>query len=62
MAELSREPTAGRVAAECRVRTLVLTHFSQRYPDPAAFATQARRHFAGDLVLAEDLMRVPIRR
>ena len=53
---------AGRVAAECRVRTLVLTHFSQRYPDPAAFAAQARRHFAGVLVLAEDLMRVPIRR
>jgi ribonuclease Z len=51
---------AGRVAAESGVRTLVLTHFSQRYPDPEMFARQARRHFTGDLVVAEDLMRVPV--
>ncbi|WP_203991309.1 ribonuclease Z [Sphaerisporangium rufum] len=51
---------AGRVAAECGVGRLVLTHFSQRYPDPAAFGAQARRHFAGDLVVAEDLTRVPV--
>ena len=51
---------AGRVAAESRVRTLVLTHFSQRYPDPARFAEQARRHFDGELVLAADLARVPL--
>jgi ribonuclease Z len=51
---------AARVAAESGVRTLVLTHFSQRYPDPVVFADEARRHFAGELVVAADLMRVPV--
>ncbi len=51
---------AGRVAAESKVRTLVLTHFSQRYPDVAPLAEEARRHFAGDLVVASDLLRVPV--
>ncbi len=51
---------AGRVAAESGVRTLVLTHFSQRYPDPQGFADEAREHFAGDLVVAADLSRVPV--
>jgi ribonuclease Z len=51
---------AARVAAESGVRTLVLTHFSQRYPDPAVFETEARRHFDGDLVVAADLTRVPV--
>jgi len=51
---------AARVAADSGVRTLVLTHFSQRYPDPAAFGREARRHFTGDLVIAADLTRVPV--
>jgi len=51
---------AAQVAAESGVRTLVLTHFSQRYPDPAPFADEARRHFDGELVVAADLMRVPV--
>jgi ribonuclease Z len=51
---------AARVAAESGVRTLVLTHFSQRYPDPAAFRDEAREHFAGDLVIAADLDRIPV--
>lgn len=51
---------AARVAAESGVRTLVLTHFSQRYPEPERFVAEANRHFAGDLVVAEDLMRVPV--
>jgi ribonuclease Z len=51
---------AARVAAECGVRTLVLTHFSQRYDDPAVFATEAGRHFGGHVVVAEDLIRVPV--
>ncbi|WP_189040179.1 ribonuclease Z [Micromonospora sonchi] len=55
---------AARVAAESGVRRLVLTHFSQRYADPARFADEARAHFDGDLVIAEDLttVQVPPRR
>ena len=54
---------AGRVAAECGVRRLVLTHFSQRYPSTEPVARQARdAGFEGDLVLAEDLLRVPVPR
>jgi ribonuclease Z len=51
---------AGRVARECGVRRLVLTHFSQRYPDPARFAAEAGAEFTGDLVVAEDGMSVPL--
>jgi ribonuclease Z len=51
---------AARVAAESGVRTLVLTHFSQRYPEPERFVAEAGRHFTGDLVVAEDLMRIPV--
>jgi ribonuclease Z len=55
---------AGAVAREAGVRTLVLTHFSQRYQDASRFADEARKEFDGDLVLAEDLARigVPARR
>jgi ribonuclease Z len=54
---------AASVAAEAGVRHLVLTHFSQRYDDPAEFARQARAAgFAGELTVAEDLMRVPVPR
>ncbi|MFE1783981.1 ribonuclease Z [Streptomyces sp. NPDC059506] len=52
---------AGRVAAQSGVRHLVLTHFSQRYTDPAEFARQARAAgFDGELTVAADLMRVPL--
>ncbi|WP_042367924.1 ribonuclease Z [Streptacidiphilus neutrinimicus] len=51
---------AARVAAEAGVRTLVLTHFSQRYPDLEAHLTEARLHFDGEIVVAADLMRVPV--
>jgi ribonuclease Z len=55
---------AARVAAECGVRTLVLTHFSQRYDDPTRFAEEAAKAFDGEVVVAEDLtrVRVPARR
>jgi ribonuclease Z len=53
---------AATVAAACGVRRLVLTHFSQRYPDPARFADEAAAVFTGDLVVAEDLATVPVPR
>jgi ribonuclease Z len=53
---------AARVAAEAGVRTLVLAHFSQRYTDLEGHRAEARRHFDGELVLAEDLLRVPVPR
>ncbi|TDB96720.1 ribonuclease Z [Micromonospora fluostatini] len=51
---------AARVATESGVRRLVLTHFSQRYADPARFVAEAREHFTGDLVVATDLSTVPV--
>jgi ribonuclease Z len=51
---------AGAVAAGAGVRTLVLTHFSQRYRDPNAYAEEAGAHFGGEIVVAEDLARVPV--
>jgi ribonuclease Z len=51
---------AASVARDCGVRRLVLTHFSQRYPDPDAFAQEAAAVFDGDLVVAADLTRVPV--
>lgn len=55
---------AARVATESGVRTLVLTHFSQRYSDPRRFLDEARAHFDGELTIAEDLttVQVPPRR
>jgi ribonuclease Z len=51
---------AAAVARESGVRVLVLTHFSQRYPDASRFLDEARAEFAGEIVLAEDLMRIPV--
>lgn len=51
---------AARVAAESGVRRLVLTHFSQRYHEPERFLEQARKRYDGDVVVAEDLARVPV--
>jgi ribonuclease Z len=52
---------AARVAADAGVRSLVLTHFSQRYHDPDIFARQAREAgYEGELTIAEDLARVPV--
>lgn len=54
---------AARVATEAGVRHLVLTHFSQRYPDPEEFERQARAAgYAGELTVARDLQRVPVPR
>ncbi|MEU6809717.1 ribonuclease Z [Streptomyces sp. NPDC046831] len=52
---------AARVARDCGVRHLVLTHFSQRYPEPDEFERQARAAgFDGELTVAQDLLRVPV--
>lgn len=52
---------AATVARDAGVRHLVLTHFSQRYPDPAPFTAQARRTgFQGELTVAHDLLRIPL--
>ena len=51
---------AGRVAAECGVRRLVLSHFSQRYPEPERFREDAAAAFDGDIVVAADLDRIAV--
>lgn len=53
---------AAKAAAECGVRTLVLTHFSQRYTDPRAFHDEAAEVFDGEIVVAADLNRVRLPR
>lgn len=52
---------AGREAGQAGVRRVVLTHFSQRYEDPAAFVVQANAHHH-DVVAATDLSRVDVPR
>jgi ribonuclease Z len=51
---------AATVAAESGVRRLVLTHFSQRYDDPAEFRDEAAAVFDGEVVVAEDLLTAPV--
>ncbi|MFD5310800.1 ribonuclease Z [Streptomyces ardesiacus] len=52
---------AARVARDAGVRHLVLTHFSQRYPESEEFERQARAAgYAGELTVARDLTRVPV--
>ncbi|MFI6040331.1 ribonuclease Z [Nocardia sp. NPDC051321] len=51
---------AARVAADAHTRTLVLTHFSQRYRDLSDHLAEARRHFTGAIHVATDLARIPL--
>ncbi|MBH0776080.1 ribonuclease Z [Nocardia bovistercoris] len=51
---------AARAAAKAGARTLVLTHFSQRYRTLDGHRTEAARHFSGEIVIAEDLARIPL--
>jgi ribonuclease Z len=53
---------AARAAAAAGVGHLVLTHFSQRYPDPGEYEREARRAWDGPLTVAADLDRVPLPR
>src|SRR5665213_180593 len=50
---------AGRVARDAGARRLVITHFSQRYPDVRILLDEASAVF-DDVVAAEDLLRVPV--
>ena len=50
---------AGRLARDAGARTLVLTHFSQRYPRTEAFLEEAGA-FHSNCVAATDGMRVPV--
>jgi ribonuclease Z len=52
---------AARVAAECGVQLLVLTHYSARYPDTAVIAAEAATVFS-DVVAADDLDVIPLPR
>lgn len=51
---------AARVANECGVHTLVLTHFSQRYQEPHRFYAEAAEVFNGEIIIARDVMRIPV--
>jgi ribonuclease Z len=51
---------AARVAQECGVRKLVLTHFSQRYTEPGRFFEVAAAEFSGEIVVAADLIRTAV--
>ena len=50
---------AGEIAAAAGARRLVLAHFSGRYPDAEVLGAEARE-VHGDVVVAEDLLRVPV--
>lgn len=51
---------AASVAAKAGARLLVLTHFSQRYRTLDQHLADARAQFDGEIVVAEDLMRIPV--
>lgn len=52
---------AGRIAAQAGARCLVLSHFSQRYPDTEVFRAEAAREFP-HVIAAEDFDRITIPR
>lgn len=52
---------AGTLARQAGARSLVLTHYSRRHPDEAAFEAEAREVFP-DAVAARDLDRIPVPR
>lgn len=55
---------AGRIAAESNAQILVLSHFSARYADSDSqrFTDEAAAVFGGQLIVAQDLIRIPLPR
>lgn len=55
---------AGRIAAESGARSLVLTHFSQRYDEEATdrLGAEAAEAFDGEIVLAHDFDKIAVPR
>lgn len=51
---------AARAATEAGAHTLVLTHFSQRYRTLDQHRAEAAANFAGPIVIATDLARIPL--
>lgn len=50
---------AARIARDAGARRLVITHYSQRYPDTRVLLDEARAIFS-DVVAAEDLAHIPV--
>ena len=55
---------AAKTALEAGAKILILTHFSNRYDENTLqdFISRARRIFNGDILLAHDLMLIPLNR
>jgi ribonuclease Z len=51
---------AGQIARDAGARRLVLTHFSQRYPETEPFVAEAAHYFNGEIVAAQDLARIAV--
>ncbi|MEU7763888.1 ribonuclease Z [Nocardia sp. NPDC049190] len=51
---------AAKAAADAGVRTLVLTHFSQRYRDLDEHLAEAGKYFDGEIHIATDLERIAL--
>ncbi len=51
---------AGRLAEEAGVRHLVLSHLSERYPNPDGHLREASAVFGGQLTVAEDFDLIPV--
>lgn len=53
---------AGEIAETAGVRSLVLTHFSQRYRNPTLFLDEAATVYSGPIHVAADFDRIPVPR
>jgi ribonuclease Z len=51
---------AGEAAAELRARTLVLIHISSRYTDTQTHISDAKKRFAGPVIVPDDLKMIEV--